>query len=88
MKPSKGRVVFFVMPDGDTRAADIVAVCNEHFKVTSYQREECQLQVKLDGENDVARYGLASLMHPGWRTSVPHDEETKAPGTWHWPPRV
>lgn len=80
--PSVGRVVHYVLEvgphQGDHRPAIIVNV---------WSRDLVNLQVFTDGGNDVS----PSHDHRGpesmtlWRTSRPHDEETKALGTWHWP---
>lgn len=79
------------------RPAVIIAPCLERFPGSDYRREECQLNVFWDGENDdptrgtfrpAKTDGSPDFSAPrAWRTSVPHDEN-KAPGTWHWPPRV
>lgn len=93
MKPTSGRIVLYVSPDhGDAvviRPALVIASCNERFPGSSYQREECQLQVFWDGTNDATgeRDPAKPPVAPrAWRTSVPHDE-AKTPGTWHWPTR-
>ena len=85
MKPSAGRVVHYVLSggpeNGKVRPAIIIAPCVERFPGSSYVRDECQLHVFLDGENDT-QYGYFT-----WATSVPYDAGG-SPGTWHWPPRV
>ena len=53
------------------------------------------LLVFVDGAND--GYPIVPAPDPAqppgvpvvqlWKTSVSHDEATKAPGTWHWPER-
>lgn len=82
MKPTSGRIVFYVSPDhGDQvviRPALIIAPCLERFPDSNYQREECQLHVFWDGTNDGPNFSAPTA----WRTSVPHDEDKK-PGTWH-----
>ena len=89
MKPSAGRIVFYVSPEGVTRPAIIIAVCNDIFAGAPYKRDECQLNVFWDGTNDGLTDGKSGLcIAPNaWRTSVPYDEK-KSVGTWHWPPRV
>lgn len=77
MKPSVGRIVHYVLDEGErageTRAAIVVAVFGER----------CNLRVFFDTPND------DKLLAGGdWRGSRLNDETTKAPGTWHWPPRV
>ncbi len=87
-KPSPGRVVFYVAPEGVTRPAIIIAPCIERFPGSAYVRDECQLHVFFDGSNDGEpdKFGARAAPYP-WRTSVPYDEG-KAVGTWHFPPRV
>ena len=91
-KPSKGRIVLFVLPDGNlkgtTRPAIVTVTAADNGwesadGVSGYKPEDevVQLHVFLDGRND-AQHG-----YQPWYTSVKHDEG-KAPGTWHWPPRV
>lgn len=86
MNPTIGRIVHYVLgggrSEGQHRPAIIIDECNHRFGVNGYTREECQLMVFPDGTND----GFPTTA-PMWATSVPHDEETKAPGTWHWPER-
>lgn len=88
MKPSIGRIVHYVLAPGEHRPAIIVQV----FAQSGYLRNECNMQVVLDGAND-ERHMPSSMASSGtlgiqaWRASVPQDEETKAVGTWHWPER-
>jgi len=77
-KPSIGRIVHFVLPDGpskfDHRPAIIVR-----------WGSSVQLQVFTDGENDGAKY--ASGLY--WATSVPYaDPSENKPYSYHWPERV
>jgi hypothetical protein len=82
-KPTVGRIVHYVMPNGrskgETRPAIVVRVwqpCGEAMPLV-------QLQVFTDGSNDGPEYasGLA------WKTSVHYDSEG-APDSWRWPPRA
>lgn len=85
MKSSKpysiGRIVQYVCTDADKEAqrgagnvTDVLpAVIVRVLEYTSYENDEVNLKVFCDGMGDL------------WRTLVPHDQETKAPGTWHWP---
>ncbi len=85
-KPSVGRIVHYVLggpadaetvnpnSTGEHRPAIIVRVRDER---------TVQLQVFTDGHNDRANHPEGLM----WRTSVHEDEDTKAPGTWHWPER-
>lgn len=79
-----GRIVHFVLPNGEHRPAIIVRVWDP--KTTEYPEGTVNLQVFLDGQNDSevvtmsqedADVGLV------WRTSI-HYSEKPIPGTWHW----
>lgn len=76
--PSIGRVVHFVMPDGQHRPAFVVRV---------WDHELVNLQVFTDGYNDSPPSGV----NIAWETSVPHVEEAAGTDdrtffrTWHWP---
>jgi len=76
MIPSIGRTVHYVLSPGQERPAVIVRVWDE--KPT--EKSVVQLQVFTDGEND-------GLKNVEWRTSV-HQDNAKAPGTWHEPERA
>jgi hypothetical protein len=75
----EGRIVHYVMPNGDHRPAIVVRVwrgpCGEESGCSN-------LQVFTDGRNDGP--GFESGVH--WATSVAYSDEPK-PGTWHWPER-
>lgn len=77
MKPTIGRIVHYVYGEAEHRPAIIVHV---------WSPETVQLQVF----NDTDPQGRANDARPqvDWQTSVPQDEDEKAPGTWHWPERV
>lgn len=90
-KPSIGRIVHFFLPDifdfqgrseGFGVGAHRPAVITHVWKDYGGQDDVVQLQAFLDGSNDGITAGVR------WFTSVHHDEETKKPGTWHWPERV
>ncbi len=81
---TEGRIVHFVMPNGDHRPAIVV-------KVWSKENGNSNLQVFTDGNNDAhavvsTNFAATSQVKAGlwWRTSVPFDEQDKVPGTWHW----
>ena len=96
MKPSVGRIVHYVLPDGQCRAAIIVRV---------WDLRTVNLSVFGDGQNDAHMYKVLApdlrgvdgelVVH---RTSVSHDEAGVDPGgpprgdshagTWHWPERT
>jgi hypothetical protein len=77
MIPSIGRIVHFIMPDGQHRPAIIVRVWDP--KATNATL--VQLQVFTDSSNDKEPNVI-------WRTSVHQDETATKPGTWHEPERV
>lgn len=97
-KPSKGRVVIYTYPNGVERPADVVQTCLEAFPGSSYERDECQLAVKLDA-NDMRRSRVldssgeyVTIWRPAgdlepFPTSVPYDA-SGARHSWRWPPRV
>lgn len=80
MKPTPGRIVFYVLDQGrnigEVRPAIIVKVWSDDL---------VQLQVFTDNTNDGLPDGLAQ--GTVWRTSVRYSE-TAEPSTWHWPPRA
>lgn len=108
MKPSIGRIVHYVLANGEHRAATVVNCWPSPDPV---QASIANLTVHLDGSNDLqtARPVDASLggpvfvgfckpelapqnagaVYPGSLCvgSAAQDEDTKAPGTWHWPER-
>lgn len=83
---TEGRMVHFVMPDGQHRPAIVVLVWHVSGACPGY----VNLQVFTDGTNDLSSQGK---LHPDdvdriafgiwWRTSVCYSEG-KEPGTWHW----
>ncbi|MDB5094462.1 MAG: hypothetical protein JWO85_2563 [Candidatus Eremiobacteraeota bacterium] len=76
--PTVGRIVHFVLPDGQVRPAIIVRV---------WSPEMVNLRVFLDGTNDAPDGGY---LQREWATSVHYREYAVgnyAPGTWFWPPR-
>lgn len=108
--PSIGRIVHFVLANGQHRAATVV---NCWPSADPTQASTANLTVHLDGCNDLqtARsngdsFGDAAVL-PGMCKpelipqgaaalyagslvvgSASQDEETHAPGTWHWPERT
>lgn len=86
LKPHIGNLVNYVLPArsllahkqhraGAVRPAIVVAINNA---AGPPEQQSLQLQVFTDQDND----GLPSVL---WATSVHHDQEGKAQGTWHWP---
>ena len=81
---TEGRIVHFVMPDGEHRPAIIV-------KVWSKESGLVNVQVFTDSTNDYDRkletlnpYNVEMKAGLAWRTSIRPDLETTVPGTWHW----
>lgn len=68
---TEGRMVHFVMPDGEHRPAIVVKVWSKESGVSN-------LTVFSDWMNDQKSEGIF------WATSITPDEENKLPGTWHW----
>lgn len=88
---TEGRIVHFVMPNGEHRPAIVVRVWRE---IASACEGYVNLQVFTDGSNDVLGSEQftsfdAEAIRRGvlWKTSVCYSE-TKEPGTWHWPEYV
>jgi len=76
----EGRIVHYVMPDGQHRPAIIIRVWNPE--------GTCNLTVFPDWSNDnQSGYGAGINMGQGtallWATSIVHSVIPK-PGTWHW----
>lgn len=68
-----GRIVHFVMPDGEHRPAIVVRVWWHRVGMVN-------LQVFTDGLNDGGQHATGLY----WATSILLDEENKIPNTWHW----
>jgi hypothetical protein len=80
---TEGRIVHYVLNDGQHRAAIVVRAWGDH-----NMPDEVNLYVFLDGANDKA--AAASRVYnapPGmlWVTSVRYDATGTAPHSWHWP---
>lgn len=79
-KPTIGRVVHYVLPDGPNAGDHRPAIiCRTWPDGSGVPTSTVQLQVFPDGAND----GLTNVE---WMTSVPFDA-AGAEGTWHWPER-
>ncbi len=91
-KPSLGRVVHYVIAlshDGEPVIQPAMVV--------ACWPDSVNLQVLVDGQNvNRSKLPPRSVYAPddaecaaglAWRTSA-HHSDAKAPGTWHWPPRV
>lgn len=85
-----GRIVHYVMPNGQHRPAVVVRVWGEEMCPAG---ETVQLQVFTDGSNDANAPGGHPQFASGlyWATSVKHSEPVAGVGTgahtWHWPER-
>ena len=87
-KATVGRIVHYVMPDGQYPGEHRPAIVLKTWSPTCVQ-----LAVLVDGTNDYphqqfkdARDGSQSIPVV-WRTSVCQDEVSKPGGSWHWPER-
>ena len=78
-KISVGRIVHFILSNGEHRPAIVVRV---------WSNECVQLQVFLDGTNDASSDVPRTALDAGimWATSVPYSEEPQQ-RSWHWPER-
>ncbi len=76
---TEGRIVHFVMPNGEHRPAIVVRVWRDlQDRYPGY----CDLQVFTDGTND----GPENAAGIRWETSIQFSKEPQ-PRTWHWPER-
>jgi hypothetical protein len=71
---TEGRMVHYVLENGEHRPAVIVKVWDKLSGVVN-------MQVFTDGINDESVNGHAR--NTMWKTSVPYSEEPKS-STWHW----
>jgi hypothetical protein len=76
-KITVGRIVHFVLPDGQHRPAIVVREGTE---------KGVNLQVFLDGDTHEAS-GIAPHLATVWRHAVRFDSSKLAVGTCHWPER-
>lgn len=84
---TEGRIVHYVMPNGEHRPAIIVR--NWTTQLTPPCEGYVNLQVFTDGSNDVnveTPVQNAESIRNGllWVTSICPDEIEKKPNTWHW----
>jgi hypothetical protein len=85
----EGRIVHFVMPEGDHRPAVIVKVWEPY--AGNPDKGMVNLQVFVDGTNDASKKNIDSMPFTRtdaerglfWATSRFYSED-KEPGTWHW----
>lgn len=85
MIPSLGRIVHYILPTGQQRAAVIVRI----FDPVPTEKSVVNLQVLFDGSNDshLSR-GSKKNPAPSWRTSVHQDPTATKADTWHEPERI
>lgn len=81
---TEGRIVHFVMPNGEHRPAIIVRVWDKREPDGSIN-----LQVFTDGRNDAQYFSNQDQIDEVaggtfWKASIQFDEDTKPIGTWHW----
>jgi hypothetical protein len=74
---TEGRIVHFVLPNGQHRPAIVVNAWHHVFEYHASGR--VNLQVFTDFKNDGEEYASGQY----WATSVPYSEDPQ-PGTWHW----
>ena len=95
MKASIGRIVHFVLPNGEHRPAIVVRVWPDEFLHNQQDTTGLNLQVFLDGTNDNEAYAglflpakIDTLHGTMWYTSAQYDPSGIQTGTWHWPETV
>lgn len=95
-KPSPGRVVMVVLERGIVRPADVLQAFPENrinalVKLDATNDLKAPLIALEDRRAAVVPANLQNFTRPAVLLqidSIPEDQEGKAPGTWHWPPRV
>jgi hypothetical protein len=95
-KISIGRLVHFVLPNGEHRPAIVVRVWPDEFPNNTEEKTGVNLQVFLDGTNDNEAYAglplpakINTLHGTMLYTSAQYamTPDGLLPGTWHWPER-
>jgi hypothetical protein len=91
---SIGRIVHYVLKDGQHRPAIVVGVWPNEFPDNIENKTGLNLQVFLDGWNDKAHAeGTPATMEGNsapatkWIASAPYCSITSHAETWHWPER-
>lgn len=93
---TESRIVHYVLESGRCQGEHRPAIVVRDWKQPNGL---VNIQVFTDGWNDDFREAhhvntgeqstvVTIVQNTIWRTSVHQDEETKAPGTWHWPERA
>ncbi len=80
-KPSLGRIVHFVLAEGERRGEHRAAIITSVWSLSAIN-----LQVFRDQADDTPGYASVEAM-PTLRCLLVRHDENKAPGTWHWPER-
>ncbi len=86
---TEGRIVHYVLnhdqdpireeKHGEHRPAIVVKVWRDSQGLVYHYEEAVQLQVFLDGANDILERNPGMM----WKTSVPFSSDGR-PGSWHW----
>jgi hypothetical protein len=83
-----GRIVHYVLENGRHRPAFVVAVWPGEFPDNAEDSTGVNLQVFVDGSNDIIAGGRPYLEERAtgimWITSA-RFAAAPSPGTWHWP---
>lgn len=99
-KPTIGRLVHYVLANGQHRAATVVNVSGaDRANLTVHLDQMNDLDVTLDHGIQMTRLhcrkglitegqGALDMMNGTLAVGSAHqDEDAKTPGTWHWPER-
>lgn len=97
---TEGRIVHFVMPNGEHRPAIVVRVwrvkiqTDNEFTLEAPENGCCQLQVFTDGSNDVDQSFGDNMEYSVYKMEEARDgimwrtsvlySENPKPSTWHW----
>ena len=83
---SIGRVVHYVLPNGEHRPATVARVWSQPEEWNPHSGM-CNLVVTLDTPNDYGIMGTAPDKDTVWKGSV-YYSDTPQPNTWHRPERT
>lgn len=89
MTPSVGRIVHYVAygtPKGEFPAN----VCRAALltEVGRQPTDDMPEELRFHLARECASVCVVNPTGLFFNSNIPHDEETKRPGTWHWPERV
>ena len=79
----EGRIVHYVMPDGEHRPAIVVSLFRDQHDKESMQEGRCNLQVFIDGLNDLRQVTAVETLMLVWRKHIRNDPHFDI-GTWHF----